>query len=348
MRLLKLGSRDEFSLTKDFVDDAPKYAILSHTWGVDEEEATFDDLENGSGSSKAGYAKLQFCGRQAKEDGLEYFWVDTCCINKANHAELSEAITSMFRWYRDAEHCYVYLSDVSISKNRNNQPNQTWEAAFRNSRWFTRGWTLQELIAPKSVKFFSQEEYFLGDKKMLRQQVQETTGIPLTVLSGSPLTQFSITERLRWAEKRNTKRREDQAYCLLGIFDVFIPLIYGEGDHAFIRLKEEIDKRSGKKNTAPAVVRPGTRLTLLGASEPPAHVHWMVTRRANPLFTGREDLLQELDSNIRGATKNPLNRTQCRIVLSGMGGQGKSEICLQLAHGLRHLLGGPTSLRLLN
>jgi len=244
MRLLKLNRHGKFALTKDYVDDAPRYAILSHTWGVDEDEPTFSDLENGSGTSKAGYAKLQFCGRQAEKDGLEYFWVDTCCINKANHAELSEAITSMFRWYRDAQHCYVYMSDVSVGNNSNNQPQQAWETAFRNSRWFTRGWTLQELIAPRSVKFFSQEEELLGNKKMLEQQIAETTGIPITALSGTSLTQFSVEERLRWAAKRNTKRKEDQAYCLLGIFGVFIPLIYGEGDHAFVRLKEEIKKRS--------------------------------------------------------------------------------------------------------
>ena len=249
MRLLKLCSSGELSLTNDFVDDAPSYAILSHTWGRVEDEVTFKDLENGSGITKAGYAKLRFCSNQARKDSLEYIWVDTCCINKANHAELSEAIVSMFRWYHNAQHCYVYLSDVSISNDSNNQPRQTWEPAFRNSRWFTRGWTLQELIAPRSVKFFSQEEKLLGDKKMLKQQIQEITGVPVSALSGRPLTQFSIEERLRWAAKRNTKRKEDQAYCLLGIFDIFIPLIYGERDHAFVRLKEEIMKRSSKTNT---------------------------------------------------------------------------------------------------
>jgi Heterokaryon incompatibility protein (HET) len=336
MRLLKWGNLGELSLTKDYINDLPPYAILSHTWGRDEDEVTFQDLENGSGTGKVGYAKLQFCGRQAKTDGLEYFWVDTCCINKANHAELSEAIASMFRWYRDAHHCYVYLSDVSFRNNCSSQPQQAWEPAFRNSRWFTRGWTLQELIAPKSVRFYSQEEELLGDKKMLEQQIQEITRVPVTALSGRPLTQFSIEERLGWAAKRKTKRKEDQAYCLLGIFDIFIPLIYGEGDHAFIRLKEEINKRSGK-NTAVTVVRPRTRLTSSGTSAPLAHEHWMVTRHANPLFTGRKDLLQELDGMVRDAVKNPWNRTQCRIVLSGMGGQGKSEICLQLAQGLRHM-----------
>ena len=130
MRLLKLGSRGELSLTKNLIKDIPLYAILSHTWGADDDEVTFNDLQNGSGKSKAGYAKIQFCGEQARKDGLQYFWVDTCCIDKPNHTELSEAINSMFRWYRDAVKCYVYLSDVSARKrDNNNQTQRTWESA---------------------------------------------------------------------------------------------------------------------------------------------------------------------------------------------------------------------------
>jgi hypothetical protein len=260
--------------------------------------------------------------------------VSRLCTNKANHAELSEAITSMFRWYRDTVKCYVYLFYVSARKRDNSGQNQrTWESAFRRSKWFTRGWTLQELLAPESVEFFSQEEELLGDKKILGQQIHEIMGIPITPLYGSPLSYFSVDERLRWAAKRDTKRKEDKAYCLLGIFDVFIPLIYGEGDNAFIRFKQEIDKRSGEKK--PAEARPGTRLTSPGSSAPPANMHWMVTRPTNLLFTGREDLLQELDGIVHDAVKNPSDQTQCRIVISGMVGQGKSEICLQLAYRLR-------------
>jgi Heterokaryon incompatibility protein (HET) len=248
MRLLKLGSRGELSLTKDSLDDIPPYVILSHTWGADNDEVTFDDLKNGLGKSKAGYRKIQFCAKQARKDGIQFVWVDTCCINKANHVELSEAITSMFRWYRNAVKCYVYLSDVSARKRDNSgQTQRTWVSAFRRSRWFTRGWTLQELLAPKSVEFFSQEEDFLGDKRTLVQEIYKITKIPITALHGSPLSHFSVTERMRWAENRDTKKKEDKAYCLLGIFDVFMPLIYGEEDNAFIRLKEEIDKSSRSK-----------------------------------------------------------------------------------------------------
>jgi Heterokaryon incompatibility protein (HET) len=249
MRLLTIDSRGELGLTEDLLDNIPPYAILSHTWGADHDEVTFDDLRNGLNKSRAGYAKIRFCGEQARKDKIDYFWVDTCCINKANHAELSEAITSMFRWYRDALKCYVYLPDVSAPKRDNNgQTQRTWESAFRASRWFTRGWTLQELLAPGSVEFFSREEELLGDKKMLEQEIHEITDIPITALHGTSLSHFPVDERLRWAAKRDTKRKEDKAYCLLGIFDIFMPLIYGEGDNAFIRLKKKINKPCSEKN----------------------------------------------------------------------------------------------------
>jgi len=141
MRLLERNNAGEFSLTKDFLDDdIPQYAILSHTWGADTEEATFEDLIDGTGAGKPGYDKIRFCGEQARCEGLQYFWVDTCCINKSNSTEFSEAINSMFRWYRNAAKCYVYLSDVSIPTFNTND--KSWELAFRKSRWFTRGWTL--------------------------------------------------------------------------------------------------------------------------------------------------------------------------------------------------------------
>ncbi|MCJ1242239.1 hypothetical protein MMC14_010246 [Varicellaria rhodocarpa] len=243
MRLLQLKSCTELSLTEDLIDNIPPYAILSHTWGTDRDELTFDDLYNGLGKSKAGYAKIQFCGQQAMKDGLDYFWVDTCCINKANHAELSEAINTMFRWYRKAEKCYVYLSDVSSHKRDNDgQTQQTWLPAFRTSRWFTRGWTLQELLAPALVEFFSREGELLGSKKTLEGRIQDITGIPISALQGAQLSDFNVGERMQWAMKRNTRRIEDKVYCLLGIFDVFMSPIYGEGENAFIRLKDKIGK----------------------------------------------------------------------------------------------------------
>jgi hypothetical protein len=141
MRLLEPKSHDEFSLTEYYYDKVPPYAILSHTWGKDDEEPTFQDLMQGVGKSKAGYNKILFCAEQAARDSLQYIWVDTCCIDKSNNTELAEAINSMFRWYREAAKCYVYLSGVSTrNSNGNDQLSGfTWESAFQNSRWFTRG-----------------------------------------------------------------------------------------------------------------------------------------------------------------------------------------------------------------
>jgi Heterokaryon incompatibility protein (HET) len=244
MRLLKRSANGALSLTEDLTDDnIPRsYAILSHRWETG--EVTFEDMENGTGENKAGFKKLQFCGDQAARHGLEYFWVDTCCINKSNNVELQYAINSMFRWYRDAAKCYVYLSDVSTPYGPETRlSDASWESAFRNSRWFTRGWTLQELIAPSSVEFFSKESAWLGDKKSLERQVCEITGIPVNALQGSPLSNFSVTERFSWINRRDTKYQEDKAYSLLGIFGVFMSLNYGEGkDNAFRRLQEEIEK----------------------------------------------------------------------------------------------------------
>jgi hypothetical protein len=245
MRLLNFDSCGELSLTKDLSEDVPKYAILSHTWEADDDEVNFNNLKDGSAKSKAGYAKIQFCGEQARRDGLQYFWVDTCCIDRANHAEISQAINSMFHWYRNATRCYVYLSDVSsppFDANNEFDP-PPWEPDFRKSRWFTRGWTLQELLAPRSVEFFFQERKRLGDKTSLKQQIHEITAIPKSALQGAPLSQFSVNERLSWIKRRQTKLEEDKAYSLLGIFGVYIAPIYGEGTaSAFKRLLDEIDK----------------------------------------------------------------------------------------------------------
>jgi hypothetical protein len=244
MHLLQYNDDGEFSLT-EFFDNIPPYAILSHTWGNG--EVTFKDIIERTGRSKAGFDKIQFCREQARRDGLHYCWVDTCCIDKSSSTELTEAINSMFRWYRDAAKCYVFLSDVSrpTVNSRNRSRQRPWEPAIRRSKWFTRGWTLQELIAPKSVEFFSKDWEFVGDKKSLERHICEVTGIPRNALRGSPLAGFSVTERMSWIKARQTTRKEDMAYSLLGIFDVSMPLIYGEGkEKAFKRMQEEINKHS--------------------------------------------------------------------------------------------------------
>jgi hypothetical protein len=242
MRLLEWNNIGQLSLTKNFVgDNIPEYAILSHTWGADTEEVTFQDLTNDTGRDKSGYKKICFCGEQARRDSLRYFWVDTCCIDKTDSTELAEAINSMFRWYRNATKCYVYLSDISTNDH------DYIDLFFRKSRWFTRGWTLQELIAPRSVEFFCSNGKRLGDKKSLERQLHKITGIAVPALQGADLSEFSEDDRMSWTENRQTTREEDRAYSLLGIFDISMPLIYGEGgEKAFRRLRQEIYNCSKK------------------------------------------------------------------------------------------------------
>jgi Tol biopolymer transport system component len=239
MRLLKFDDHGEPSLVERKGNDIPAYAILSHTWGADSDEVTYDDLERGTGTQKSGYRKITFCAERSDRDGLRYFWIDTCCINKANYTELSEAINSMFRWYREATRCYVYLSDVPDPTD----PTSTIESALQSSRWFKRGWTLQELLAPTSVQFFSRTGEFLGSKTSREEQIHQITGIYKEALRGISLSIFDVDERLSWATGRQTAIEEDAAYCLLGIFDVHMPLIYGEGQqNALGRLQRKVRK----------------------------------------------------------------------------------------------------------
>jgi hypothetical protein len=244
IRLLHRKPDGEIVFREPTSGEVPAYAILSHTWGKD--EVLFQDMEPGADMrktvNKAGWRKIKFCATQVAVDGLEYFWVDTCSIDKRNAVELGAAINSMFRWYRNAARCYVYLSDVSKpDPGIDNQ--RAWDEAFRKSRWFTRGWTLQELIAPRLVDFFSSEGRRLGSKLSLESEIQETTGIANNALRGDALTYFSIKERRFWAERRNTSVEEDKAYCLIGIFGVSMVPIYGEGrDRAFRRLEDEIQR----------------------------------------------------------------------------------------------------------
>ena len=134
MRLLRIGPAGELTLTTDMAVPTAPYAILSHTWGAVDDEVLFEDLRNKAGTEKSGYAKVWYCAKQARADGLEYCWIDTCCIDKSSSAELSEAINSMYQWYENAVVCYVYLADVVTADQ------------LAGSAWFTRGWTLQELI----------------------------------------------------------------------------------------------------------------------------------------------------------------------------------------------------------
>ncbi|KAJ4363902.1 hypothetical protein N0V83_009354 [Neocucurbitaria cava] len=238
---MRLGG--SLSLVQHEGSHIPPYAILSHTWGSTGDEVTYRDMLNKTGQEKVGYHKLTFCAEQVGKDGLEHFWIDTCCIDKSSSAELSEAITSMFRWYKNSTQCYVYLSDVSVNKRKANceEFDASWIQAFRNSRWFTRGWTLQELLAPQIVRFFSREPKQIGDKVSLEQHIHEVTRVPILALQGTPLHQFPIAERLSWTTNRQTTREEDIAYSLLGVFGISMLPNYGEGKEvAFKRLHREI------------------------------------------------------------------------------------------------------------
>ncbi|MCJ1443151.1 MAG: hypothetical protein MMC23_003649 [Stictis urceolatum] len=248
MRLLSCKSDGGFELTTFNDNDViPLYAILSHTWSEDQ-EVTYDELIAGTGKEKAGYNKLRFCGERAAQDGLKYFWMDTCCINQGDTVELSTAINSMFRWYQRAAKCYVRLSDVYVPAEVDDIQKfpSAWKDAFRRSRWFTRGWTLQELLAPGVVEFYSENGVLLGSKISLEQDINEVTHIPIVALRSADLGAFEVKERMDWVSKRRTTIAEDKAYCLLGIFQVFLPVIYGEGeDYAFDRLRWEIARRAG-------------------------------------------------------------------------------------------------------
>lgn len=242
MNLLSFDADSQPCLTYFPGLEAPPYAVLSHTWAAPNQEVSFKDISEKSGRDKVGCEKIDFCWRQAQRHGLKYFWIDSCCIDKSSSAELSKAINSMFRWYRNATKCYVYLTDVSTTADTEHE---SWESALRKSRWFTRGWTLQELLAPREVEFFSRSGQRLGNKHTLLRLIHEVTDIPLLALQGIPLYQFGVEEKFRWAAKRQTTEPEDKAYSLLGIFEVFIVLMYGEGEeNAVSRLRKAIEEES--------------------------------------------------------------------------------------------------------
>ncbi|OBT66967.1 hypothetical protein VE03_04219 [Pseudogymnoascus sp. 23342-1-I1] len=327
MRLLQRKAEGIFELTRDMTkEELPRYAILSHTWQLDNEsEVSFEDMTQGNSSTKPdGYAKIRFCGEQAAKDGLEYFWMDTCCINKNSSAEVQEAITTMFSWYRNATRCYAYLSDVSISQAESggmskHPPVNLWESAFRRSRWFTRGWTLQELLAPESVEFFSREGIRLGDKTSLMIVIYEITGIPGGALQGDALGKFSVEERLSWAANRQTKRREDKAYCLLGIFNVFMPLLYGEEDYALQRLQQEIDKKHTDNATLDHF------LSMLPVATEASFNSLHNQHEPTCLLNTRIELLQHISAWVEGTDE------RCIFWLNGIAGTGKSTVARTVA-----------------
>ncbi|KAL8658327.1 MAG: hypothetical protein Q9202_007585 [Teloschistes flavicans] len=209
------------------------YGILSHTWG--EEEVTFDDIQRQHRHSLKGFLKVQKACELAASDGCHFIWIDSCCIDKSSSAELSEAINSMYTWYQSARCCYTYLSDFDRGSGTIDG------VSLRRSRWFRRGWTLQELLAPRTVAFYDRHWSYIGDKTSLIYQITLATGIGEAYLEdNSCVPTASVATRMSWAAHRQTTRLEDEAYCLIGLFDVNMPLLYGEGRKAFRRLQYEI------------------------------------------------------------------------------------------------------------
>ncbi|KAF8547517.1 HET-domain-containing protein [Imleria badia] len=224
-----------------------KFAIFSHRWGP--QEPTFrammeagpealSMLTQGPGVQKL----LKFC-EEARRYGCAYAWSDTCCINKESSSELQEAIRSMYRWYQNAEICIAYLGE-SIS-----------EEDFEYEPWFTRGWTLQELLAPRRIRFYGKywtpikRGYSLANDKLdsgLMEAIEKVTMIRKADLEGFTPSCSRVHEKVIWASKRRTTRIEDRAYCLLGIFDITMSISYGEGSWAFHRLMEVILQRCGE------------------------------------------------------------------------------------------------------
>ncbi|QYS92690.1 hypothetical protein H0G86_000095 [Trichoderma simmonsii] len=251
--MIRLINIETLSLETFSGKKIPKYAILSHTWGPDSEELTFTDLQNGiTDKPGIGSIKLKGCCDQVKRDNakeekeenkVQYVWIDTCCIDKSSSSELQEAINAMFDWYADASVCYAYLWDVP----EDDKPPSDRESKFFNSRWFSRGWTLQELLAPKEVRFHNAEWKPIGDKIELSRTIEKITGISWLVLKGiNKIQNASVAQRMSWASRRETTRPEDLAYCLLGIFDIHMSMLYPEGGKdAFFRLQDLIMRKTG-------------------------------------------------------------------------------------------------------
>jgi hypothetical protein len=301
MRLLHFDMRRKLVLTDFRGKTIPPYAILSHRW-TDSEILIEDVLGGTYKERKEGYRKLAFCAKQAAQDKLQYFWIDTCCIDRWNKSERSEAINSMFQWYKNATRCYVFLPDVSVSTATEPVQRSDWEASFRASAWFTRGWTLQELIAPVSVEFFSCEGHGLDDKLSLDQLLHDITDIPLAALRSCPLDHFRTSERRRWAANRVTTEEEDIVYCLLRVLGVSMSTMYVEGKQsALSKLQAEVEAA-------------GSGPSIIPFSQ-------------NESFVGCELQLVEVEAKLFSN-----DQTTSSLAIVEPGGTGKSQLALEVAH----------------
>jgi Heterokaryon incompatibility protein (HET) len=257
---------------ESFAGNCPEYAILSHTWGG--EEVSLQQIHLPEAEKMRGYQKIHHCCKQALSDGIEYLWVDTCCIDKSSSAELSEAINSMFTWYKRSATCYAYLEDVTDPYYAENESYYTYKPNGEPSRWYTRGWTLQELLAPRRIAFYNRSWRKIGTRTMLHDEISHITGIDSIDLIRFGVRPTSIARKMSWIAKRQTTRVEDMAYSLLGIFGIHMPLLYGEGTNAFRRLQEELIKTSADRSIfawVHDIPRSSVMPVLEPSEKPPLH-----------------------------------------------------------------------------
>lgn len=250
---MRLLNAETIELVQFLPNQIPPYAILSHTWSSNpDNEVLFADIGKEEAKGKPAYQrKVAPACKMALKCGLDYVWIDTCCIDKSSSAELQEAINSMFKWYLHSSICFVYLEDVS-AKADEAKGSEFLEDLITESHWFTRGWTLQELVAPRNLIFYSSSWDELGTRASFASSISKKTRIYKGILEDARPGAYrdfvhsrSVANRMSWAAYRETTRPEDIAYCLMGIFDVNMPLLYGEGNKkAFYRLQEEILKNS--------------------------------------------------------------------------------------------------------
>ncbi|KAK4131561.1 HET-domain-containing protein [Trichocladium antarcticum] len=293
---MRLINTTTLALEEFHGDRIPVYAILSHTWGDDEVTFQhFTTLPAAELAARRGFAKIRHTCRLARKSAIDWAWVDTCCIDKSSSAELTEAINSMFRWYAGARACYAYLADLEADAKEGGG------GGFAHCRWFGRGWTLQELIAPRRLGFYNRDWEFQGEKTGLSAVLAEITGIGAGVLDDAGLLgTVPVAQRMSWAAGRQTTRAEDLAYCLVGIFGVNMPLLYGEGDRAFLRLQEEIIKESNDLTLFAWHAAPGA------AS---AQKHWGILAPSARAFADCADIETWVD---------PMHNNECAMTSKGL------------------------------
>lgn len=243
---------DMKSVLEEHSDTEKAYAILSHRW-LDGDEVNYLEItelakmENRDRiRERSGYRKIVKSCQQAENDGLKWLWVDTCCIDKRSSSELSETLNSMFRWYENSNKCYAYLHDADVFPTA---PNETSAGSGCWPEWFSRGWTLQELIAPMALQFFNKDWQAIGNKRDLATTLEKITRVPFGVLvDGLASYRPSVAQVMSWAADRRTTRVEDRAYSLMGLLNVNMPMLYGEGKKAFLRLQQEIIRQSSDQS----------------------------------------------------------------------------------------------------